>query len=118
MSCQSANRLRRACARDSKRLSSDYYDLHLGGFARPYKFARDGRFGPLPYRFSFPASYTILSFCAKELLTSFLSPSSVPMAEKISVLPPRDPWPISSVTNKDLEALVDTGLLRPRSHDL
>jgi hypothetical protein len=40
------------------------------------------------------------------------------MAEKISVLPPRDPWPISSVTDKDLEALVDTGLLRPRSHDL
>jgi hypothetical protein len=104
--------------RDSKRTLTGYCDSHLGDSACPYKIARDGRFGPLPYRFSFPASYTILSFYAKELLTSFLSPSSVPMAEKISVLPPRDPWPISSVTDKDLEALVDTGLLRPRSHDL
>jgi hypothetical protein len=38
------------------------------------------------------------------------------MAEKINVLPPHDPWPISSITNEDLEALVDVGLLRPCSH--
>lgn len=38
------------------------------------------------------------------------------MAEKLSVLPPHDPWPISSVTNEDLEALVDAELLRPCSH--
>jgi hypothetical protein len=38
------------------------------------------------------------------------------MAEKLSVLPPRDSWPISLVTDEDLEALVDAGLLRPRSH--
>jgi hypothetical protein len=37
------------------------------------------------------------------------------MAEKISVLPPRDPWPISSVTDEDLEALVEASLLCPRS---
>jgi hypothetical protein len=37
------------------------------------------------------------------------------MPKKINVLPPRDPWAISSVANKDLEALVDFGLLRPRS---
>jgi hypothetical protein len=37
------------------------------------------------------------------------------MAEKITVLPPHDPWPISSVTDEDLEALVKAGLLRPRS---
>jgi hypothetical protein len=33
------------------------------------------------------------------------------MAEKVSVLPPRDPWSISSITNDDLEALVDARLL-------
>jgi hypothetical protein len=38
------------------------------------------------------------------------------MAEKLSVLPPRDPWPFSSITDEDLEALVDAGLLRPCSH--
>jgi hypothetical protein len=35
------------------------------------------------------------------------------MAEKPSVLPPRDPWPISSVTDENLQALVDAGLLHP-----
>jgi hypothetical protein len=30
--------------------------------------------------------------------------------------PPHDPWPISFVTDKDLEVLVDVGLLRPRYH--
>jgi hypothetical protein len=33
------------------------------------------------------------------------------MAEMPNVLPPRDPWPISSITDEDLEALVDDGLL-------
>jgi hypothetical protein len=37
------------------------------------------------------------------------------MAEKIIVLPPSDMWPVSSVTDEDLEALVEDGLLRPRS---
>lgn len=37
------------------------------------------------------------------------------MAEKITVLLPRDSWPISSVTYEDLEALVEAGLLRPHS---
>jgi hypothetical protein len=40
------------------------------------------------------------------------------MAKKLIVLPPCDPWLISSVTDEDLEALVDVGLLRPRSHGL
>jgi hypothetical protein len=52
----------------------------------------------------------------KELLASFSSPSIASMAEKPNVLPPHNPWPISSVTDEDLEALVDTGLLLPRSH--
>jgi hypothetical protein len=39
---------------------------------------------------------------AKVLLASFLSPSLALMAEKLRVLPPRDPWPISSITNEDL----------------
>lgn len=37
------------------------------------------------------------------------------MSEKINVIPPRDPWHIPFVTDEDLEALVDTGLLRPAS---
>jgi hypothetical protein len=40
---------------------------------------------------------------------------SIPMAEKISVLPPHDPWPIFSVTDEDLEAMVEASLLRPLS---
>jgi hypothetical protein len=38
------------------------------------------------------------------------------MAKKLSVLPPRDPWPISSIIDEALEALVDVGLLHPHSH--
>jgi hypothetical protein len=38
------------------------------------------------------------------------------MVEKFNVLPPRDPWSISSVVDEDLEVLVDAGLLRPHSH--
>jgi hypothetical protein len=37
------------------------------------------------------------------------------MVEKITVLPPRDLWPMSSATDADLEALVDACLLRPRT---
>jgi hypothetical protein len=37
------------------------------------------------------------------------------MAEKVNVLPPRDSLPISSVTNDDLQALVDARLLHPVS---
>jgi hypothetical protein len=39
------------------------------------------------------------------------------MAEKLSVLPPCDPWPISSLTDEGLQALVDEGLLLPRSYE-
>jgi hypothetical protein len=35
------------------------------------------------------------------------------MAEKTTVLRPRDPWPISSIIDEDLEALIKAGLLRP-----
>jgi hypothetical protein len=35
------------------------------------------------------------------------------MAEKITVLPPHDLRPMSSVTDGDLEALVDVDLLWP-----
>jgi hypothetical protein len=37
------------------------------------------------------------------------------MADKVSVVPPRDPWPFSTVAVEDLEALVADGLLRPLS---
>jgi hypothetical protein len=37
------------------------------------------------------------------------------MADKATVIPPRDPWPFSTVTVEDLEALVTNGLLCPLS---
>jgi hypothetical protein len=45
--------------------------------------------------------------------SSPLASSLILMAEKITVLPPRDPWPVSFVIDGDLEALVEVGLLRP-----
>jgi hypothetical protein len=35
------------------------------------------------------------------------------MADRVTIVPPRDPWPFSTVTADDLEALVAEGLLRP-----
>jgi hypothetical protein len=37
------------------------------------------------------------------------------MADKTTVIPPRDPWPFSTVTVEDLQALVAEGLLCPLS---
>jgi hypothetical protein len=37
------------------------------------------------------------------------------MADKAIVIPPRDPWPFSTVSVEDLEALVTDGLLCPCS---
>jgi hypothetical protein len=37
------------------------------------------------------------------------------MADKATVIPPSDPWPFSTVTVEDLQALVTEGLLRPLS---
>jgi hypothetical protein len=37
------------------------------------------------------------------------------MADKATVIPSRDPWPFSTVTVEDLQALVTEGLLRPLS---
>jgi hypothetical protein len=39
------------------------------------------------------------------------------MADRVTIVPPRDPWPFSTVTVDDLEALVADGLLRPLSGD-
>jgi hypothetical protein len=39
------------------------------------------------------------------------------MADKVTVVPPRDPWPFSTIAVEDLEALVADGLLRPLSGD-
>jgi hypothetical protein len=46
-----------------------------------------------------------------------LHPLRSTMADKVTVVPPRDPWPFSTVTVDDLEALVADGLLRPLSGD-
>jgi hypothetical protein len=42
---------------------------------------------------------------------------SLVMADRVTVISPRDPWPFSTVTADDLEALVADGLLRPLSGD-
>jgi hypothetical protein len=39
------------------------------------------------------------------------------MADRVTVVSPRDPWPFSTVTTDDLEAPVADGLLRPLSSD-
>jgi hypothetical protein len=39
------------------------------------------------------------------------------MADRVTVVSPRDPWPFSTITADDLEALVANGLLRPLSSD-
>jgi hypothetical protein len=39
------------------------------------------------------------------------------MADRVTVILSRDPWPFSTVTANDLEALVADGLLRPLSGD-
>jgi hypothetical protein len=39
------------------------------------------------------------------------------MADRVTVVPPRNPWPFSIVTVDDLEALVTDDLLRPLSGD-
>jgi hypothetical protein len=39
------------------------------------------------------------------------------MVEKFSVLAPLNPWPISSVTDEDLQALVGGGLLHSCSYE-
>jgi hypothetical protein len=35
------------------------------------------------------------------------------MADRVTIISPRDPWPFSTVTTSDLEELVGEGLLRP-----
>jgi hypothetical protein len=39
------------------------------------------------------------------------------MADRVTIIPPRDPWPLSTVTADDLEDLVAEGLLRPLSDE-
>jgi hypothetical protein len=39
------------------------------------------------------------------------------MADQVTIVPSRDPWPFSTVTADDLDALVAEGLLRPLSGD-
>jgi hypothetical protein len=39
------------------------------------------------------------------------------MADRVTIIPPRDPWPFSTVTAGDLEDLVAEGLLRPLSDE-
>jgi hypothetical protein len=80
-----------------------------------YKADRDEDFGPLPLSFQPSCFHTPFSPSAKEPFIFFPSSSSVLMVEKITILPPHDPWPISSVNDEDLEALVEAGLLRPCS---
>jgi hypothetical protein len=90
------------------------FESHLGGSVCPYKADREGAsdhylccLSPLP-------SNAVSPFCPRALCLP-LAPSFISMAEKIIVFPPRDPWPVSSITDGDLEALVYAGLLWPRT---
>jgi hypothetical protein len=65
----------------------------------------------LPLRFSQPEGI------ARERKPRTLSLLRLGMADRVTVVPPRDPWPFSTVTVDDLEALVADGLLCPLSGD-
>jgi hypothetical protein len=39
------------------------------------------------------------------------------MTDRVTIVPPRDPWPFSTVTADDLEAIVAEGLLHPLSDE-
>jgi hypothetical protein len=39
------------------------------------------------------------------------------MADRVTIISPRDPWPFSTVTAGDLEDFVAEGLLRPLSDE-
>jgi hypothetical protein len=46
-----------------------------------------------------------------------LHPLRSAMADKVTIVPPRDPWPFSTVMVDDLKALIADGLLRLLSGD-
>jgi hypothetical protein len=103
--------------RNDRRLA--IYDSYLDGFVCPYiKLAEREVSDCYLCRSAFPLPYVVFAFCQKRAFRLPLASSPVPMAEKITVLPPRDPLPISSVTDEVLEALVEVGLLYPQSTGL
>ena len=44
--------------------------------------------------------------------------STQSLAAKVNAIAPRDTWPFSTVTEEDLQSLVDRGLLRPSTFGL
>lgn len=111
----SADRLQRACAQDSKRPLIGVATSASVTLPVPINSPEMGASDSYHVVFTF-LLYTPSSSSTQRDLCLLLSPSTISMAEKINILPPRDPWSISSVTDEDLAALVNIGLLRPRSH--
>ena len=68
----------------------------LLGFRNPRDLAREEETPPCPLR--------------RHLFRSV-------MADRVTIISPRDPWPFSTVTAEDLEDLVAEGLLRPLSNE-
>jgi hypothetical protein len=70
-----------------------------------------------PLRFSQPERF---SQRKRKSLPQFFS-AAIPfcsvMADRVTIIPPCDPWPFSTVTAGDLEDLVAEGLLRPLSDE-
>jgi hypothetical protein len=80
-----------------------------------YKADREGGLQTITFAVSILCLQTPFSPFAKRALRLLFTPRFVLMAEKITVLPPRDSWSMSSITDADLEALVDAGLIRHRT---
>jgi hypothetical protein len=69
----------------------------------------------LPLRFPQPEG-----IARERKLRTLSAPPPPPLlgdGRPVTVVPPRDPWPLSTVTADDLEAHVADGLLRPLSGD-
>jgi hypothetical protein len=82
-----------------------------------YKVDRDKASDHYLCCFNLPSFVRCFCLLQTEPFVFFPSSSSILMAEKICVLPPRDLWPISSITNEDLVALVEAGMLHARFTD-
>jgi hypothetical protein len=92
-------------------LSSHVFRIVPWWLCPSYKAVREGGLWIVTFAVSILRLQKLFSPFAQRALHLLF----VLMVEKITVLPPRDPWLVSSVTDADLEALVDAGLLRHRT---
>lgn len=118
-----------ACTRDSRNeihfwirfLNGGGLNLNLGGFVgsegEPLALTSHLYSQPQPLLLFRPRPKTVLRG-VRDPCKSPPSPSRFIMAEKVNAIAPRDTWPFSTVTEEDLQSLVDRGLLRPSTFGL